>query len=283
MDAHDAGQTSSRGFVTAEWRYLAMLNYPVDREILRPLAPPGTELDLWDGEAYLSLVGFLFLNTRILGVAVPFHQNFEEVNLRFYVRHKAQGEWRRGVVFVKEFVPRRAIAGVARAVYNENYATASMTHSIDSSGGFLRPGGTVAYTWRAREGRGRIAVRTAGEARLPAQGSHEEYIAEHNWGYSVQRNGGTKEYRVEHPPWKVWNSQSAEFDGDVESLYGDRFVDCLSAPPRSAFVADGSAVTVCNGVRLLERRSPQEVKTSPIGEVEPYAPSEGAAERRVKS
>ena len=280
MNANDAVRTRTRSFLTAEWRYLAMLNYPVDQEIIRPLAPRGTELDLWDGEAYISLVGFLFLDTRVLGIAVPFHRNFEEVNLRFYIRHKAQSEWRRGVVFVKEFVPRRAIAAVAHMVYNENYANASMTHSIDSSGGFLRPGGTVAYTWHAREGGGRMAVTTQGEARLPAQGSHEEYIAEHYWGCSVQRNGGTKAYRVEHPPWKVWDSKSAEFDGDVESLYGDCFVDCLSTPPRSAFVADGSAVTVCTGVKLTESPSRQAAKVAPIREIEPYAPSKGMVERR---
>lgn len=273
MDAHDAGQTRARSFLTAEWRYLAMLNYPVDQEIVRPLAPRGTELDLWDGKAYISLVGFLFLNTRVLGVAFPFHRNFEEVNLRFYVRHKAQSEWRRGVVLLKEFVPRRAIAAVARIVYNENYEAASMTHAIDSSGEFLRPNGAVEYTWRTRESRGRLSVTTQGEARLPVQGSHEEYIAEHYWGYSVQRNGGTKEYRVQHPAWKVWASKSAEFDGDVESFYSGRFVECLSAPPQSAFVADGSAVTVYNGLKLSEGPSPLAAKAIPIGEIEPYAPS----------
>lgn len=280
MNTNNAVRTRTRSVLTTEWRYLAMLNYPVDQEIIRPLAPRGTELDLWDGEAYISLVGFLFLNTRVLGVAVPFHRNFEEVNLRFYVRHKAQSEWRRGVVSVKEFVPRRAIAAVARIVYNENYETASITHAIDSSGGFLRPGGTVAYTWRAREGRGRMAVTTQGEARSLVQGSHEQYIAEHCWGYSVQRNGGTKAYRVEHPPWKVWDSKSAEFDGDVECLYGDCFVECLSIPPRSAFVADGSVITVYNELKLTESPSPQAAKAIPIGEIEPSAPSKETAERR---
>lgn len=282
MDAHDAGQTRTKSFLTAEWRYLAMLNYPVDPELIRPLAPRGTELDLWNGEAYISLVGFLSINTRVLGAAVPFHRNFEEVNLRFYVRHKAQSEWRRGVVVVKGFVPRRATAAAARIAYNEDYGSASMTHAIDSSGGFLRPNGTIEYTWRTREGRGRISVTTQGEPRLPVQGSHEEYIAEHYWGYSVQRNGGTKEYRVEHPAWKVWAAKSAEFDGDVGSLHGGRFAECLSAPPRSAFVADGSAVTVYSGLKLTEGPSPQAAKAIPIGDIEPYTPSQETASRRAK-
>ncbi len=73
-------------FLTAEWRHLAMLNYEIDPVILRPFVPSGTELDSWNGKTYVSIVGFLFLKTRVRGLAIPFHQNFEEINLRFYVR-----------------------------------------------------------------------------------------------------------------------------------------------------------------------------------------------------
>ncbi|MCH8204707.1 MAG: DUF2071 domain-containing protein [Candidatus Hydrogenedentes bacterium] len=275
MNSEDAARSRTRVFLSAEWRYLAMLNYPIEAEALRPLTPRGTELDLWQGEAYVSLVGFLFLDTRIMGVPIPFHRNFEEVNLRFYVRRKAQSEWRRGVVFVKEFVPRRAIAAVARALYNENYVAASMAHSIDSSGGFLRPNGSVEYAWTARGAQGRLSVTTVGEARMPAPDSHEAFIAEHNWGYTRQRNGGTKEYRVEHPPWKVWASQRAEFEGDVRSLYGERFVECLSASPKTAFVADGSPITVGHGLKLAENAAHEKPKLAPITEIEPTAPYNG--------
>ncbi len=275
MNAQEAPRTSTRAFVSAEWRYLAMLNYPIDPDALRPFTPRGTELDLWQGEAFVSLVGFLFLDTRVMGVPVPFHRNFEEVNLRFYVRHRARDEWRRGVVFVKEFVPRRAIAAVARTLYNENYVAASMAHSIDSSGGFLRPNGAVEYTWTARGAHGRLSVTTSGEAGQPPEDSHAGFIVEHYWGYARQRNGGTKEYRVDHPPWKVWASRSAEFEGDIESLYGGRFVECLSAPPRSAFVADGSPITVGHGVKLSEKVAREEAKMAPITEIEPTAPYRG--------
>ena len=106
-------------FLTAEWRYLAMLNYRVSPSLLYPLVPPGTELDLWNGTAYISVVGFKFQHTRVLGVPIPFHVNFEEVNLRFYVRRETNGAVRRGVTFIRELVPRAAIAGVAKLAYNE--------------------------------------------------------------------------------------------------------------------------------------------------------------------
>ena len=108
-------------FLTANWEYLAMINYETDPNILNPYVPPGTELDVWKGKTYISIVGFLFKNTRVKGVKIPFHSNFEEINLRFYVRFNSQGQWKRGVVFIKEIVPKKAIAFVARSIYNENY------------------------------------------------------------------------------------------------------------------------------------------------------------------
>jgi uncharacterized protein YqjF (DUF2071 family) len=240
--------TSAR-FLTAEWRYLAMLNYEIDPAVLRPLVPAGTELDQWEGQTFVSMVGFMFLDTRVLGLPIPFHRNFEEVNLRFYVRRKADDGWRRAVVFVKELVPRRAIAWMARALYNENYVALPMghRHHFDTSSGELTG---ASYWWRHRGREDRIDIAVSGAPQPIAQGSQEEFITEHYWGYVRQRDGGTVEYRVEHPRWNVWTATSSRFDCDVAALYGDKFVGPLADAPSSAFLADGSAVIVRRGLRL---------------------------------
>lgn len=211
----------------------------VDPSIIAPLVPPGTEIDFENGEAFLSLVGFLFLNTRLLGLPVPFHRDFEEVNLRFYVRKKSADRWRRGVVFVRELVPRRAIALVARAFYGENYVALPMKHQIDHADLELR----VEYSWRRGRKWESLKVSARGEPQAIPAGSHAEFITEHYWGYTCFR-GGSSEYRVEHPRWKIWNADSFEFSADVAVLYGNQFVEPLSAPPRSAFIADGSPIIV---------------------------------------
>ena len=108
-------------FLTAEWKYLALVNYLIDPKILVPYLPNGTELDKYNGNHFVSLVGFRFLNTRLKGIPIPFHTNFEEINLRFYVKRKSGGQWRRGVVFIKEIVPKKMIAFVANNLFNENY------------------------------------------------------------------------------------------------------------------------------------------------------------------
>jgi len=235
-------------FLSAEWRHLAMLNYEVAPAVLRGRVPRGTELDDWHGRTYVSVVGFLFLGTRVLGLPIPFHRDFEEVNLRFYVRRKAEDGWRRGVVFVKEIVPRAAIAFVARARYNENYVALPMGHAIEAapSDGIA----SVSYRWTLAGRTNTLSLTPEGEPRSLLAGSEEEFIAEHYWGYTAQRDGGTCEYQVAHPPWRVAVARQATLDCDVARVYGDGFVEALRGRPTSAFLAEGSAVIVSRGVRL---------------------------------
>lgn len=240
-------------FLSAEWRWLVMANYEIDPALLVPYVPRGVELDLWQGRHYVSLVGFLFLDTRVLGCPIPFHSNFEEVNLRFYVRRNTSAGAQRGVVFIKELVPRLAIAAVARWVYNENYQACPMRHAIErdvSNQATLVSNGGVSYEWRVRDRWHRLAAQTVGAAQPLVAGSEEEFITEHYWGYAAQRDGGCIEYRVEHPPWLVRQVSRLEFDGDPAAIYGAQFAATLSAAPLSAFVAEGSPITVRRGVRI---------------------------------
>jgi hypothetical protein len=242
--------TSPRRFLTAEWRHLAMLNYRVDPAVLAPFVPAGTELDAWQGRTFVSLVGFLFLDTRVLGVAIPWHRDFEEVNLRFYVRRHAPDGVRRGVVFIKEIVPRWAIATTARLFYGEKYVSLPMRHSVPGDGAADRRPDHAEYLWRHHGVWNRLRVVPAGEPAEAGPGSEEEFITEHYWGYSRLRSGGTVEYRVEHPRWRVWQAGTASLEHDAADLYGPRFAAALAASPSSAFLADGSPVSVYRGERI---------------------------------
>jgi uncharacterized protein YqjF (DUF2071 family) len=240
-----------RPFLTAAWRYLAMLNYEVPAALLRSLVPVGTELDRWNGITLASIVGFRFRDTRILGLPVPGHRDFDEVNLRFYVRRRdGTGAWRRAVVFVRELVPRRAVALVARRLYNEPYSAVPMRHELGLGGAEHGVPGHAAYSWRVAGRWHRLEVRTRGVPRVPESSSEAAFIAEHYWGYTVQADGGCKEYHVSHPPWRVWDAIGARLDCDVRAVYGPGFAECLSARPRSAFLAEGSEVAVYRGRRL---------------------------------
>jgi uncharacterized protein YqjF (DUF2071 family) len=158
------------------------------------------------------MVGFRFLDTRVLGLPVPGHRDFDEVNLRFYVRRRGEdGDWRRAVVFVRELVPRRAIAFVARCLYNEPYSAVPMRHALQMANAAEGQPGRAAYAWRMGDRWHCLEVRTRGPAALPDPASEARFITEHYWGYTVQRDGGSKEYRVEHPPWRVWEAE-AHFD-----------------------------------------------------------------------
>jgi uncharacterized protein YqjF (DUF2071 family) len=224
-----------------------MLNFRVDPQVLVPHVPRGTRLDTWRGETWLSLVGFRFLETRVLGLPIPAHRNFLEINLRFYVR--PTGDDRRAVVFLKEIVPRRAIAVVARAWYNEPYVTRSMR--AEGPTGPSESPGEVAYAWRHRGRWNRFGVTAVGAPTPIGDGTDEEFIAEHYWGYTRQRNGSTVEYQVEHPRWSVWAVRDVQFDVDVEAEYGAAIAAALRDRPATALLADGSPVRVGRPKLLL--------------------------------
>ncbi len=241
--------SSDRPFLTAEWRHLAMVNWRVDPGLLAPLVPAGTTLDTWNGTHYVSLVGFLFLDTRVLGLAIPFHRAFEEINLRFYVCRTAGAEVRRGVCFIRELVPRAAIAITARLAYNEPYVAVPMMHHVEPDADAAHPD-RVECGWRTGREWNRIEARPVGEPSLAAPGSHEEFITEHYWGYTRQRDGTTVEYHVLHAPWRIRRVPLPSLVGDLALTYGSVFGEILRRAPDSALLADGSPVAVHQPVRL---------------------------------
>ena len=235
-------------FLTAEWRFLAMLNREVKRTLLEPFVPAGTELDDWNGRVYASVVGFLFRKTRVLGIPAPFHGEFEEVNLRFYVRRRTGSGIRRGVVFVKELVPRRLVALIARRAYHEKYLAVPMAHEIA-----FRPDRSparVAYSWSHAGETARLRLATRPGLRPLETGSVEEFLAEHCFGYVAQPGGATAEYAVEHPPWRTWAAEEARLEGGVASLYGAVLASSIGRPPDVAFLAEGSGIRVRRGTRI---------------------------------
>lgn len=232
-------------FLQAEWRKLALANYAVPPEVLLPYLPAGTQLDIWNNTCYVSLVGFMFQRTRLLGVRVPFHVNFEEVNLRFYVTEANSGELKRGVVFIKEIVPKPALTWVANTLYKEHYQTMPMRHQWNHTDDNLH----VQYAWFKQRWHS-FSVQALANSSALAPGSEAEFITEHYWGYTRQGIHHTGVYAVEHPKWEIYPVQSFQVDADFGLLYGEDFAFLNQATPRSVFLAEGSPVLVKSGNKL---------------------------------
>jgi uncharacterized protein len=268
-----------RPILTARWTELLFLNFPVPVEAIQSLAPPGTEPDLHDGQAYISVVGFRFHAVRLFGLLVPGHTRFPEINLRYYVRRTVADDVRRGVVFVREIAPRRAVAFTANWLYNESYITRPMRTMLQTRGDVLAPNDTIEYAWRSRRpncswplrGRpprqeryrwNRLAARVAVPFALPTPGSLEEFIVEHYWGYVRARDGTTREYEVQHAPWQVAPADNINWDcdlidyspprlrGGVAGAANPSLAEFLKRPPTSAIIATGSPVQVFRGQRI---------------------------------
>jgi uncharacterized protein YqjF (DUF2071 family) len=231
-------------FLTAEWRKLIMANYVIDPALLKPYLPAHTELDLFDGKCYVSLVGFIFQNTRLKGLRVPMHVHFEEVNLRFYVHHTgASGPRKRGVVFIKEIVPRAALSFVANTFYGEKYETLPMHHKWHKA-----PSGLiVGYRWKKGGSWQKLQVTASPDAVPIDAGSAEEFITEHYWGYTKLRSGRTSEYEVVHPRWDIYPVKRYAIDVDFARQYGPQWAPLSTATPDSVLLAEGSEVTVRSG------------------------------------
>lgn len=231
---------SRKKFLTAEWRKLIFANYAIDPSVLKKYIPARTELDSFNNKCYVSLVGFMFNTVKVLGITFPFHTDFPEVNLRFYVRYKEKGEWKRGVVFIKEIVSKPAISFVANTLFNERYATLPMRHEWNEHGNNLH----VSYQWKKRNKWYKVAVNAPTAAHDLQTGSEEEFITEHFWGYSVINKLKTAEYQVEHPRWKIYPVNDYTVDCDFAGMYGADFAALNESKPGSVFLAEGSDVTV---------------------------------------
>ena len=227
-------------FLTAEWNDLVLINYEIDPKILEKYVPVGTELDFFNDKCYVSLIGFMFENVKVLGIKVPFHTDFEEVNLRFYVRRFENGSWKRGAVFIKEIVPKHAITIVANTLYKEHYETMKMRHARTADA----VSKTFQYEWLKNGKWNSMVVKTE---KIPidiAVGSEAEFITEHYFGYTKYSNNKSIEYEVTHPKWQELQILDYTVDVDFESIYGKDFSFLQNLDPASAFLALGSKITI---------------------------------------
>lgn len=230
----------SINFLTARWSNLIMANYAVPPALLAPYLPAGTSLDFFEGKTYVSLVGFMFLRTRVFGIPVPGLGNFEEINLRFYVTHQTDKEKRRGVVFINETVPFRLVAWLANKLYKEHYVAIPTRHSWH----LTETAKQIEYRWKIAGKWNQLQVSADNESREITTGSIEEFILEHYWGYSALQDGHTIEYQVSHDRWKINPVKSFVIDCNFFSMYGQAFAFLNQQQPDSVLLAEGSPVAV---------------------------------------
>ena len=234
-------------FLTAEWRRLLMFNYAVDPAVLLPYMPAGVELDLWNDTCYVSLVGFRFMNTKVLGMGFPGHRHFPEINLRFYVRYQdPELGWKRGVVFVRELVPVPTITWVANTLYRERYKTVPMQYQWNETPEQLQ----VQYSWRQQGRQHQFSATAQAQGVDLVPGSEAEFITEHYWGYARWDAQQTMEYAVEHPRWQTYAVQIFDCGIDFGAAYGAEFAFLNSLEPKSVFLAEGSEIAVGKGSLL---------------------------------
>jgi len=227
-------------FLTAKWENLIMANYEIEAAILLPYLPKGVELDYYDGKTYVSLVGFLFKESSIFNIPIPFMGTFEEINLRFYVVRKVGAELRRGVVFINETVPSKIVAWTANKLYKEHYIAIPTKYHWD----LAKPNKEISYQWKVQSKWNSIKVIASKEKQKMKTGSFEEFIFEHYFGYTRVNAEKSVEYKINHPSWEINTIYDSHIDCDFVSCYGPAFKMLNTAKPQSVMLAEGSTISV---------------------------------------
>ncbi len=227
-------------FLSATWENLVMANYEVNPDVLMPYLPNGVELDFYKAKTYVSLVGFMFKNTSLFSIPVPFLGTFEEINLRFYVRRVEENTVKRGVVFINETVPYKPVAWLANILYKEHYIAIPTKNSIEQSGNIKK----VKYEWKINNSWNYIEVFADGKKSDMETSSIEEFIFEHYFGYTKLNEIKSQEYKVNHPRWQVNKIYDYSINCDFKSMYGNDFFYLTDEQPDSVIMAEGSQISV---------------------------------------
>ena len=227
-------------FLKANWENIIMANYAIDPEILKPFLPKGVELDLYNGKAYVSLVGFMFKKTKLFNVPIPFFGTFEEINLRFYVQRKEDGITKRGVVFINETIPYRIVAWMANKLYNEHYTVVPTRHSIVENSDSKK----IKFDWLLNKKWNSIYVEASNESQIMKNDTLEKFIYEHYFGYTKIDENNTEEYRLQHPSWKINTVLDTKINCDFKAMYGESFSVLNKTEPEAVFIAEGSSVKI---------------------------------------
>ncbi|MBK0381358.1 DUF2071 domain-containing protein [Pedobacter sp. SD-b] len=222
-----------------------MANYLVDAKVLKKYIPPHTQLDSYNGKYYVSLIGFMFMDTRIKGFKIPFHINFEEINLRFYVKYNSGENQKRGAVFISEVVSKPMIALVANTLFHEHYEILKTKHSWERFEHHQK----ISYQLKKKQWY-ELSVSTGLEARKIISGSEEEFITEHYFGYTKAGKNKSLAYDVEHPRWEIYDVKDFTIKADFEDLYGADFGFLNHAEPSSVFLVEGSDVLIRDGKKI---------------------------------
>ena len=227
-------------FLKAKWENIIMVNYEIEPELLLPFLPKGVSLDLFDGKAYISLVGFMFKNTKLFNFPIPFFGSFEEINLRFYVTRKEGDVFKRGVVFINETIPYQLVAWMANKLYKEHYSVVPTKHQILNNDKINQ----IKFEWLLQNKWNSIAVDFDSKTETMKTNSLEKFIYEHYYGYTKINNLQTEEYQLKHPSWNIHKVIDYKIDCDFEAMYGKSFSILNQMKPNSVFIAEGSDVSI---------------------------------------
>jgi len=229
-------ETNSRIFMKGNWEHLVIQTFTCNPEILKEYLPNDIELDLYQGKALFSMVAFTFSKVSFFGIKVPFHQEFGEINFRFYARSKIDNT--KGVVFIREFAPKPLIAFVANTIYNEPFYYKNIKKNILQSATQKK----VTYKFNKNN---EISVQAHSHSKPTQKNSLQEFIVDRYIAFVKGRNNTTYQYKINHRPWQLHQIKKCKITIKVLELLPEVF---KNSEHITTYFVDGSAVTIQKGI-----------------------------------
>ncbi|WP_424494544.1 YqjF family protein [Salinimicrobium sp. GXAS 041] len=226
--------------LTAEWKNLVFANYTVPPQLIEKYLPAHTKPDFYNGKCYLSLVGFQFKNVKVANLKIPFNNDFEEINLRFYVKRFDGAKWRKGVIFISQIADKAALNTLANVLFQENYQKLVTKQHISEDDTSIN----ARYSWRFKDEWQHLEAKSGIVASPFQENSEEEFLMDRPWGYGKRNNEETNEYKVSHPDWPIFEVEEYSVKVDFSLLFGPEFNILSSATPKSVILAEGSTVSM---------------------------------------
>jgi len=193
------------------WYDLCSIHYRYDPEVVARVLPPGLEVDVHDGSAWVGLIPF---SMRDIGLphlpAVPYFGTFPEVNVRTYVVRNG----RPGVWFCSLDINRLLPTLVARATYRLPYCWGRARHDVATG----HASTTVRRRWP--KGDASTAIEVAIGERIDQPSPLDVFVTA-RWGlYSRGARDGIRYAPIEHVRWPLHRATALQVDDSLIAAAG---------------------------------------------------------------
>ena len=232
--------------ISSEFRKVALLNYIIPQEVIEKYLPKHTKPDLYNGNCFISLVGFQVKKLKLNDVKVPLIKDFDEIDLQIYVKHFNGASWEKGVVVISRIFDQPGLAPLTNTIFQTNY----ISHPSKSEVKEDQHGLEVKYSWQFDGKEQSFSVKSNNLAAPYDKGTEAAFILDRSLGFIRVTEEETLKYPVTHASWHLYTVEEYAVDVDFSRQYDPALNLLNSRIPHSVILTEGSTVEIGENVEV---------------------------------